>query len=141
MRPVTALLLPLAALLLSACATVPQRPLYDDLGGEAGVNALVELLLVRISDDARIAQQFATVDIVHLNDKLVEQICHVADGPCGYTGKSMAEAHAQLAISHADFNALVEDLMWAMDQRGVTRSAQNRLLARLAPMRPDIVVP
>ena len=140
MRPDTVLIW-LFALLVSACATLPQRPLYDDLGGEAGVSALVELLLLRISDDPRIAHQFASVDIVHLNDKLVEQICQVADGPCVYTGKRMAESHAQLAITHADFNAMVEDLMWAMDERGVSRSAQNRLLARLAVMRPDIVAP
>lgn len=140
MRPVPVLSW-LCALLLSACATLPQRSLYDDLGGEAGVAALVESLLLRISDDPRIAHQFATADILHLNDKLVEQICHVADGPCAYTGKSMAETHASLTISHADFNAMVEDLMGAMDDRGVARSAQNRLLARLAVMRPEIVTP
>ena len=131
----------LCALALSACATLPPRSLYDDLGGEAGVAALVELLLLRISDDPRIAHQFATTDIVHLNDKLVEQICALADGPCAYTGKSMAESHAHLSISDADFNAMVEDLLWAMDERGVTRSAQNRLLARLAPTHRDIVGP
>lgn len=127
--------------LLSACATLPQRSLYDELGGEEGVSALVESLLVRISDDPRIAHQFATVDILHLNDKLVEQICHVAGGPCVYTGKSMVESHAHLSISHADFNALVEDLMGAMDARGISRPAQNRLLGLLAPMHRDVVGP
>jgi hemoglobin len=51
----------------------------------------------------------------------------------------MVEAHAQHRITDADFNALVEDLIWAMDQRHIPRTAQNRLLARLAPMHPDIV--
>ncbi|MEP6907581.1 MAG: group 1 truncated hemoglobin, partial [Pseudoxanthomonas sp.] len=60
-------------------------------------------------------------------------------GPCVYTGKDMVEAHASQKVSHADFNALVEDLLWAMDQRGIPRQAHNRLLKRLAPMQAEIV--
>ena len=124
---------------LCACAHVPERTLYEQLGGKEGVEQIVELLLTKISDDPRIAAQFATIDIINLNDKLIEQICFVSDGPCAYTGKSMVEAHAQLKVTNADFNALVEDLIWAMDQRQIPRTTQNRLLARLAPMHPDIV--
>ncbi|MEP6906357.1 MAG: hypothetical protein ABI858_00005, partial [Pseudoxanthomonas sp.] len=58
------------ALLLSACAHAPERTLYQELGGQEGVEQVVELLLTRISDDPRIAQQFASVDILNLNDKL-----------------------------------------------------------------------
>lgn len=129
----------LLALLLSACAHAPPRTLYDELGGKEGVEQIVELLLTRISDDPRIADHFAAVDILNLNDKLVEQICFESGGPCTYTGRDMVEAHASRKVSNADFNALVEDLMWAMDQRKVPRTAQNRLLGRLAPMHPDIV--
>lgn len=125
--------------LLCACTHLPQRSLYQELGGQPGIEALVELLLVRISDDARIADQFASVDILNLNDKLVQQLCFESGGPCAYTGKNMTEAHAHLDIDAADFNALVEDLMWAMQQRGIPRTAQNRLLKRLAPMRAEIV--
>lgn len=129
----------LCALLLAACAHLPQRTLYDELGGQEGVEQIVELLLTKISDDPRIAAQFAAVDILRLNDKLVEQICFESGGPCTYTGKDMVEAHAKQKVSNADFNALVEDLMWAMDQRRIPRATQNRLLARLAPMHSEIV--
>ncbi|MEO6104571.1 MAG: group 1 truncated hemoglobin [Pseudoxanthomonas sp.] len=138
MRLLHMLLLGLA-LSLCACAHVPERTLYEQLGGKDGVEQIVELLLTRISDDPRIAAQFASVDILNLNDKLIEQICFESGGPCAYTGKSMVEAHAEQKVTDADFNALVEDLIWAMDQRQVPRTAQNRLLARLAPMHADIV--
>ncbi|RZA35391.1 MAG: group 1 truncated hemoglobin [Lysobacteraceae bacterium] len=127
------------ALMISACAHVPQRTLYEELGGPEGVAQIVELLLTRISDDPRIADHFASVDILNLNDKLVEQICFESGGPCVYTGRDMVEAHAARKVSHADFNAMVEDLVWAMDQRRIPRPAQNRLLKRLAPMHADIV--
>lgn len=129
------------ALLLSACASAPRAGLYEQFGGRPGIEALVEELLVRVLEDERIAAQFAEVDLVNLNDRLVEQICVEVGGPCEYTGRTMAESHEGLAITEADFNALVEDLVDAMDARGIPRRAQNRLLARLAPMHPDIVSP
>ena len=60
-------------------------------------------------------------------------------GPCSYAGKDMAGAHKHVNIAEADFNALVEDLMWAMDQRQLPRATQNRLLRRLAAMQRDVV--
>ncbi len=128
--------------LLGGCATAGARPsLYEQFGGRPGIEALVEELLVRILDDERINRGFAEVDILNLNDRLVEQICVEVGGPCTYTGRSMAESHAGLGLGEADFNALVEDLVAAMDARGIPRTAQNRLLRRLARMHGDIVSP
>lgn len=132
----------LLALALAACATPPPKPgLYEQFGGQAGVEALVEEFLVRLLEDERINQQFVETDLVNLNDRLVEQFCVELGGPCTYTGRTMAESHAGLGITEADFNALVEDLVDAMEARGIPRAAQNRLLARLAPMHGDIVSP
>lgn len=131
------------AIALSACAGTgaPRASLYEQFGGRPGIEALVEELLVRVLGDERINEQFADVDLVNLGDRLAEQICVEVGGPCEYTGRTMAESHQGLAISEADFNALVEDLVDAMEARGIPRRAQNRLLARLAPMHPDIVSP
>lgn len=138
MRPILVLVL---ALLLAACASTPRASLYEQFGGQAGVEALVEELLVRILEDERINAGFAETDLVNLNDRLVEQLCVELGGPCTYTGRDMAESHAGLGITEADFNALVEDLQDAMDARGIPFRAQNQLLRRLAPMHRDIVSP
>ncbi|MEO8011640.1 MAG: hypothetical protein ABI650_08360 [Dokdonella sp.] len=45
--------------------------------------------------------------------------------------------HRQRA--EAQFNAVVGHLLDAMDARGIPRTAQNRLIARLAPMRGDVI--
>jgi hemoglobin len=128
----------LAGALLAGCATARDR-LYQDLGGQPGVEALVEELLHRLADDERIAERFADTHIPRLRRMLIEQICNLSGGPCAYTGESMLQVHAGMNLSEADFNALVEDLIDAMRQRGVPLRAQNRLLALLAPMRADIV--
>ncbi len=123
------------------CAGTPAtRPtLYAELGGQPGIEALIETLLSRIADDPRIVQHFARVNIVMLDQRLVQKFCHLSDGPCADTAKPMAQVHQHLPIHEADFNALVEDLIWAMDRRGIPRRTQNRLLARLAPLQGQIV--
>jgi hemoglobin len=128
-------------LALSACAQQPPKDdgLYRALGEQAGIEAVVEGMLLKIASDTRIVQHFEDVDIQRLRDKLVEQFCMEAGGPCTYTGDSMEESHTGLDLTPSDFNALVENLQAAMTDQGVAITAQNRLLARLAPMREQII--
>ena len=127
--------------LLAGCAGGPPDRLYRDLGGQAGIEGLVEDLLFALADDERIAHHFAGVDVLRLREKLIEQFCAESGGPCVYRGEDMRTAHAGREIREADFNALVEDLIRVMQARGVPLAAQNRLLRRLAPMHGDIVQP
>jgi hemoglobin len=48
-------------------------------------------------------------------------------------------AHEKLAITNLQFNAVAENLYVAMDRAGIHYRAQNKLMARLAPMQKDIV--
>lgn len=132
----------LALILVTGCATrAPASSTYEQLGGAAGVEGIVDDLLNAIVDDPRINQQFANANILRLREKLIEQICAESGGPCTYTGLTMQESHAGRHITDAQFNALVEDLIRVMTDRGVPVGAQNRLLRQLAPMHGDIVTP
>lgn len=134
--------LPLAfALLLSACAQQPPKDdsLYRDLGAMPGITRIVEGMLLNIARDERIVERFRRVDIQRLRNKLIEQFCVEAGGPCIYTGDSMAESHKGQNVSRSDFNALVEDLIKSMDSEGIAVPVQNRLIARLAVMRGEVI--
>lgn len=113
--------------------------LFKALGGQAGVTALVDKYLEIIADDIRVAPTFADSDISHLREKLIEQICMLSGGPCEYTGDPMDVVHSGLNITEAQFNAVVEDLQEAMTRLGLREPTQNRLLAKLAPMRGQII--
>ena len=130
-------------LLLAACASPPPPPkddsLYRGLGELPGITRIVEGMLLNAARNPRITHHFDDIDIERLRDKLVEQFCVEADGPCEYSGDSMEESHKGLNIDRGDFNALVEDLIDAMAAEGVTVPVQNRLLARLAAMRWQII--
>jgi hemoglobin len=125
-------------------ANAGATPLKDEnllkaFHGKDGLARITSDLVDRNLADPRIKDIFATADTVRLKRTLTEQFCYVlagpaSDGGCDYTGKDMTAAHKDQGITPRDFNALVENLQWAMDKEGVAFAAQNKLLAKLAPM-------
>ncbi len=113
--------------------------LFEAFGGEAGVARIVDGMVDRSLADPRIKDIFAASDIVRLRRTLKEQFCYILAGPCDYTGKDMQSSHKDHGIANREFNALVENLQAAMDAEGVPFRAQNKLLAKLAPMQRDVV--
>lgn len=112
--------------------------LFEAFGGQAGVARIVDDLVDRSVVDPRLEAIFKPTDLVRLRRTLKEQVCFILGGPCAYSGRDMAAAHKDLGVTTAEFNALVENLQWAMDRAGVGFRDQNRLLARLAPMKRDV---
>lgn len=119
--------------------TKKEKSLYARLGGKKAITKVVDDFVGRVAGDTRINAFFAHTDIAHLKMELVDQICQASGGPCKYTGKSMKEAHKGMGVGTADFNALVEDLVWALDQNKVGEKEKGELLSVLGPMKSDIV--
>jgi hemoglobin len=129
----------LTALTLGACASnQTDETLYDDLGGQPTIDRIADEFIMEIAYDDRVFPRFADSNVQRFREKIIEHFCMIANGPCVYTGDSMERTHAGMNISEAEFNAVVEDLIAAMDTVGVDIGTQNRLLARLATLRPQI---
>lgn len=107
--------------------------------GRPGIDRIADDLVTRIVVDGRIADIFKSQDQVRLRRLLKEQFCYILNGGCGYSGRDMRAGHKDLGLQTADMGALVEDLQAAMRREGVAFFAQNRLLAKLAPMKRAIV--
>lgn len=107
--------------------------------GKPGIDRIADDLVTRIKADARIADILKGQDEVRLRRLLKEQFCYILGGGCGYSGRTMKAAHKDLGLQTADVGALVEDLQAAMRKEGVAFFAQNRFLAKLAPMKRDAV--
>ena len=115
------------------------RPVLDEFGGEAGLTALMETFMAGLLADPRTQPFFANADQVRVKRQLTEQFCVILGGDCTYTGRDMRSSHAGQDINRGHFNALVEVLQVAMNEHGVPFRAQNKLLAKLAPMHREIV--
>ena len=121
-----------------------KKSLYDRLGGKKAISAVVDQFVANVANDNRINKFFADTAsdpkrLAAFKQKLVDQICEASGGPCKYKGKDMKKAHAGMGVSGADFNALVEDLVAALNKFNVPEAEKNELLGALGPMKGDIV--
>lgn len=121
-----------------------KKSLYNRLGGKKSIKAVVDEFVNNVAADTRINSMFAATAsdpkrLAKFKDKLVDQICQGTGGPCKYKGKDMKTAHTGMNITEDQFNALVEDLIKALDKFNVPEAEKNELLAILGPMKGDIV--
>ena len=133
---------------LAASAAPPQtssaKSLYQRLGGKKGIQSVVNDFAARCAADQRINSYFAQTvadpkRLTNFKQKLADQICEAAGGPCKYTGKDMKSAHKGMGITSDAFNYLVEDLASTLGKLKVGPNEQNELIGLLAPMKTDIV--
>ncbi|WP_448501010.1 group I truncated hemoglobin [Sphingomonas sp.] len=108
-------------------------------GGQEGIRRIVDDFVARNFADPVIGDIFANHDRVRLTRTLFEQFCFILNAGCDYTGRDMRASHKDMGVQQADMNRLVENLQAAMRAQKVSFAAQNRFLAKLAPMRRDVV--
>ena len=108
-------------------------------GGKAGIKRIAQRTIELAEKDPRIAEIFVSHDTVRLKRTLGEQFCFLLNAGCDYTGRDMKTSHSGLGVTRADMNALVENLQAAMREAEVPFAAQNKLLAKLAPMSRQVV--
>jgi hemoglobin len=137
----------LALTFLSGCASTlsekkgpaKEKSLYDRLGGKEAITLVVQQMLDNVLADERIKDFFAHANPDHLEKMLIDQICEASGGPCKYTGLSMKDVHQNMGVATKDFNALVEDLVKALDKYKVPEKEKSELLSVLGGMKGDIV--
>jgi hemoglobin len=117
------------------------RPVLEQFGGRAGLDAIMETFMAGMLADPSLAPFFQNADQGRIKRQLAEQFCVILGGDCTYSGRDMKSSHAGLNINRAHFNRLVEVLQDAMNQHDVPFRAQNQLLAKLAPMHREVVEP
>ncbi|MFC4252176.1 group I truncated hemoglobin [Sinimarinibacterium flocculans] len=109
-------------------------------GGAQGVRNWVESLFYYIMLDNRINwifKEFGNVERQIVLNTQLEQM--VLGGHVEYQGASMAAAHADLGITMAQFNAVVEAAYNACERNNISYHACNQLINALAPFTDDIV--
>ncbi len=140
-------------LLLSACSTAPKLAkaspgthsapasdeLYLELGGQEGIQAISHRFIKMIAANRHVRARFEKTDIGRFDRMFNEHICFLSGGPCTYTGDTMAKTHGGMNIQSSEFNQMTASLMQAMDAEKVPVTTQNKLLAILARMRPEII--
>ena len=125
-----------------------EQSLYDRLGGEPAITAVVADFVGRAASDPAVnftrQGKKRTFDptpenIEKLKKHLVQFVCSVAGGPQVYEGMDMKEAHEEMEITDAEFDAIAADLKASLDSFSVPEKEENELLAAVGTLRGSIV--
>lgn len=127
----------LAAVSISALAQ--EKSLYERLGGEKAISAVVDDFAGRVLADARINKKFGESDPTRLVTNLKTFMCMATGGGCKYEGLNMKDSHKNMGVTAGEFGALVEDLVATLDKFKVPEKEKNELLSALGGMKGDIV--
>jgi hemoglobin len=112
--------------------------IYDSIGGAPAVRAAVEDFYARVLADPRLAPFFTGTDLYHLKAHQRAFIAAAIGGSQIYEGRDMAAAHAGLAITDEDFDAVVAHLVDTLTGLGVPEETIGQIGGALAPLRGDI---
>jgi len=136
-----------------------KRSLYERLGGETGLRAIVDDFVSRALADPRVnwerngvashnflgfKKKAETWRATQPNiDKLKLHMTQFLElstgGPTKYDGRDIRESHAGMQITNAEFDAAIGDMKATLDKSGVGTTEQKELLAILESTRPEIV--
>jgi hemoglobin len=131
----------LLVILLAACQSIrpKENNLFEDLGELDGITRIIDIFIYEIGETRQVLHHFEDTDIDRFREKQIEHLCVLAGGPCEYTGDDMLKVHQGMNISEADFNAMTNALIRALDQADVSISDRNRLLAIIASMHSEVI--
>jgi hemoglobin len=138
--------------------TEEKRTLYDRLGGESGITAIVDDFLKRALEDPRVnwsregvtkgawfrrkesvAWQPTRENVNQLKRHFVQFISLASGGPIEYGGDPLKSAHADMQITKPEFDAAIGDLKATLDKLGIAPELQKELLSIFESTRPQIV--
>lgn len=111
--------------------------LYQELGGEAAVDAAVDVFYRKVLSDDRISRFFDDVDMDRQIAKQKAFLTMVFGGPGAYTGKDMRSGHAHLVergLDDSHVNAVIELLGESLREVG----APERLIAKVAAIAESV---
>ncbi len=87
-----------------------QATIFERIGGEAAVDAAVDIFYRKVLADDRISHFFDTVDMDKQRAKQKAFLTVAFGGPSKYSGKDMRTAHAHMKLTEEHFNAVMENL-------------------------------
>jgi len=116
-----------------------EERLYDRLGGHDALVALAETTFNNHCKNDLIKSRYQNSDPDEVIRKVGEFMCAGFGGKEAYTGDDMLTAHTGMNISEGEFNAVVDDVMKALETHSAGQREKDEILAALWSMRPEIV--
>lgn len=118
------------------------QSLYEKIGGDAAVNAAVDVFYRKVLADKRINKFFEGVDMGKQAAKQKAFLTMALGGPHNYTGKDMRDGHAHLVargLNDSHFDAVMENLGATLKELGVPDELIAQAAAIAESTRNDVL--
>ncbi len=118
------------------------QSLYQKLGGDAAVDAAVDIFYRKVLSDDRINAFFDDVDMERQAAKQKAFLTMAFGGPNRYTGQDLRKGHARLVakgLNDTHFDAVVEDLAATLRELNVAEEHVAEVAALCETTRNDIL--
>jgi hemoglobin len=127
----------------------PTRTLYDRIGGESAIRAVINDFAARAAADEKVnfarkgvpghEWQATPENVQKVKERLVQFVCVATGGPQKYEGQDMGTVHKGMQITGSEFDAIAADLKQSLDAVKVPPREQKELLDIVASTRGVIV--
>lgn len=118
------------------------QSLYQKLGGDAAVNAAVDIFYRKVLSDDRISGFFDDVDMEKQAAKQKAFLTMAFGGPNNYSGMDMRRGHAHLVqrgLNDSHFDAVVENLAATLKDLNVADEHIQAVAALCETTRNDVL--
>ena len=116
--------------------------LYAQLGGEAAVDAAVDVFYRKVLTDDRVSQFFDDVDMDRQIAKQKAFLTMVFGGPVSYSGRDLRSGHAHLVsrgLKDEHFDAVIELLGASLAEVGAPAELIAKVAAVAQSTRADVL--
>lgn len=127
---------------MSEASASASATLYERIGGEAAVNAAVELFYRKVLSDYRINRFFGKTNMEEQINKQKAFFTMAFGGPNTYTGGDMRSVHARLVkmgLNDSHFDAVMEHLGATLTELGVPGDLIGEAAAIAESTRKDVL--
>ncbi|WP_409525176.1 truncated hemoglobin [Nitrincola sp. MINF-07-Sa-05] len=116
--------------------------LFDRLGGHAGIDRLCDRIVDLHLQNEVAGPRYQALDnkaLDHAREKVKEFLAAGTGGPVEYTGRSMLETHTGMNVSAAEYVAVVDDILQAMNEMEYPRSVCDEILGIAYSLKEEII--
>lgn len=116
-----------------------EATLYDRLGGQAGIRAVVDDFYDRLLADELVGPLFADADMERLRRTQTDFLCAAAGGPESYDAPPPREAHLHVPFEPAHLERAVEHLRASLDAAGVPEEDAEAVVGAITRHTDDLL--
>ena len=112
---------------------------YERIGGEAAVNAAVDIFYRKVLSDDRISHFFDTIDMEQQHIKQKAFLTMAFGGPNNYSVVDMREAHKGMNLTEEHFTAVAEALVGTLNDLDVPQAEIDEIVGIAVSVKDDVL--